>query len=246
LDIIIVAVLIYYLILLLRGTRAINIAWGLVILMIIFVLSRAFSLISTNWIFEKFLTVIIIAIPIIFQQELRRALEKLGKTKLFISKTIIKADIMISQMVSACTELVERGRGALIVFERDTPLKEYIDTGVELDASVSKELIVSIFNEHSPLHDGAIIIKDDKIKAASCILPHSFKAYSKNFGTRHKAALALSESTDAKIIVISEERNTVSFVEEGRIESNIDQQKLETLLEFLRPKEKENYFKRKK
>jgi len=246
LDIAIVAVLIYYLILLLKGTRAMNIAWGLVILAVIFILSRAFSLISTNWIFDKFLTVIIIAIPIIFQQELRRALEKLGRTKMFISRTIIKADIIISQMVSACADLVERKRGALIVFEREDPLKEYIDTGIALDAEISKELVVSIFSEHSPLHDGAIIIKDNKIKAASCILPHSFKTYSKNFGTRHKAALALSESTDAKIIVISEEKQTVSFVEEGRIETNIDQRKLETLLEFLKPKEKKYYFKKKK
>lgn len=241
-DIIIVAVLIYYLILLLKGTRALNIAWGLIILAIIFLLSRAISLTSTNWIMEKFLTVIIIAIPIIFQQELRRALEKLGRTKLFMSRIGIKADIMISQLVSACTELIENKRGALIVFERDTPLKEYTETGIELEAEVSKELIVSIFGSHSPLHDGAIIIKDNKIKAASCILPHSFKSYSKNFGTRHRAALALTENTDANVIVISEERGTVSFVENGSIELDITPQRLEELLSFLKPKEKKQYF----
>lgn len=245
LDIIIVAVIIYFLILLLRGTRAINVAWGLIIVVFIYLISKTFSLVSTNWILEKFLTVAIIAIPIIFQQELRRALEKLGRTKLFMSKIMIKADIMISQIVSACKELVEAKRGALIVFEIETPLKEYTETGIELEAEVSKELIVSIFASHSPLHDGAIIIKDNKIKGASCILPHSFKTYSKNFGTRHRAALALTESTDAKVIVISEERGIVSFIENGQIEPNLTPQRLETLLEFLKPKEKKHYFKKK-
>ena len=245
-DIFLVTIFIYYLVLILKGTRALNIVWGLMMLGIIYLISKAFSLVAVSWLFEKFLTLVIIAIPIIFQQELRRALEKLGKTKLFMSHIIIKADILISQVVSASADLVERKRGALIVFEKDTSLKEYIDTGVALDSDVSKELIVSIFNDRSPLHDGAIIIKDNKIKAASCILPHSFKAYSKTLGTRHRAALALSESTDAKIIAISEERNSISFIENGSIEQNLTPQKLESMLEFLKPKEKKHYFKSKK
>lgn len=244
-DILIVGIFVYYLVLILKGTRALNIAWGVMILGMIYLISKVFSLVAVSWLFEKFLTLVIIAIPIIFQQELRRALERLGKTKLFMSHIIMKADILISQVVSACADLVEKNRGALIVFERDTPLKEYIDTGIALDSDVSKELIVSIFNDKSPLHDGAIIIKDNKIKAASCILPHSFKTYGKTLGTRHRAALALSESTDAKIIAISEERNSISFIENGAIDQNLNAQKLELLLGFLKPKEKKHYFKNK-
>ena len=146
-------------------------------------------------------------------------------------------DLMRSQIIEACFEMAKKGSGALIVFRGEVSLKEYIDTGVLLGARISKELIVSIFSSASPLHDGAVIIDQNRIIAAGCVLPHSFKEYGHRFGTRHKAALGLSESTDANIFVVSEQRRTVSFVRNGDIEEEISPERAQIILtEIFSPK----------
>lgn len=236
-DIFLVAVLFYWLILLIRGTRATNIIFGLIILVFVFAISRWLQLLALGWLLDRLLTVILIAIPIIFQQELRRGLEKLGRTKFFVAKEAKEIDLTRSQTIEACVEMARRKVGALIVFKDEVFLKEYTDTGIPIFARVSKELLLSIFEPGSPLHDGAVIIDQNRIVAAACVLPHSFKEYSHKFGTRHKAALGLSETTDAKIIVISEQRGTISFVADGQIDEGITPQRLQQILtEILAPK----------
>lgn len=235
-DILLVSILFYYIFSLLKGSRAVNVLVGLFMIGFIFVLSKVLQLIALGWILDRFFTIALVAIPVIFQQELRMALERLGHTKFSRSQKTKKINILISNIVQACEFLAREKQGALIVFENTVPLKEYLETGVPLGAKISSELIISIFNPKSPLHDGAVIIKNDQIVAASCILPHSFKSYGQVLGTRHKAALGISENTDAKIIVISEEKGSISFAQGGNLERNITPARLQILLsDFLKP-----------
>lgn len=230
-DIILVAILFYWIIIFLKGTRAINILLGLIVLGAVFFLSQAFQLLALGWILERLFTVILVAIPIIFQQELRRGLEKLGKTKFFLAKRAKEIDFLKSEIIEACLRLAKQRTGALIVFRREVSLKEYIDTGIQLQSKVSKELLISIFLPHSPLHDGAVIIDEGRLIAASCVLPHSFREYGHAFGMRHKSALALTEATDAHVIVISEEKGTVGFVSEGVLKENVSPESLSGILD---------------
>lgn len=237
LDILLVTALFYWLIQIIRGTRAANILLGFLVLALVFALSRWLQLLALGWILDRLLTVILVAIPIIFQQELRRGLEKLGRTKFFLAEEAKEMDFIRSDFIEACFEMAEKNIGGLFVFRAEVSLKEYVDTGVLLGARVSKELLGSIFQPGSPLHDGAVIIDQNRIVAAGCVLPHSFKEYGHRFGTRHKAALSLSESTDARIFVVSEQKGSVSYVAEGNIEENLTQARAQKLLtEILKPK----------
>lgn len=236
LDILLVAVIFYFIFSLLKGSRAVHILIGLSILALAYIISSALQLVAMGWLLERFFTVVLVAIPIIFQQELRMALEKLGHTKLFLNQKAQEIDRMINSIVEASENLARNKTGALIVFQHKVPLKEYIDTGVNLDARVSKELLMSTFNKNSPLHDGAVIIDNEKILAASCILPHSYKKQASGMGTRHKAALGLAENTDASVIVISEEKGSISFAKKGDMEREISLSRLhERLNENLKP-----------
>ena len=229
-DIFLVAILFYWLIQLIRGSRAQNIVIGLVGVTAVFAISRTLNLLALGWLLDRLLTVILVAIPIIFQQELRRGLEKLGKTKFFLANEAKEIDIVCSAIIEACAEMAKQMRGALIVLRGEVSLKEYVDTGVVLHAKISKELLLAVFSPQSPLHDGAVIIDQNKIIAAGCVLPHSFKDYGHNFGTRHKAALGLSEATDAKIFVISEQRGAVACAAEGELEENISPARMQEIL----------------
>lgn len=236
-DILLVAILFYWLIQLIRGSRATNIVFGLIVITLVFAISRWLQLLALGWLLDRLLTVILVAIPIIFQQELRRGLEKLGRTKFFLAQEAKEIDFVRSEIISACVEMAKQRIGALVVFRGEVSLKEYIDTGVLLSARISKELTLSIFSKDSPLHDGAVIIDGNRIVAAGCVLPHSFKEYGHKFGTRHKAALGLSETTDAKVFVISEQRGTVSSVIDGEIEEDITPERAQVILtELLTPK----------
>ena len=235
-DILLVSVLFYYIFLLLKGTRAVNILVGLVIIGFVFALSRALQLVTLGWILDRFFTVVLVAIPVIFQQELRMALERIGLTKIPLSQKEKELTAQINNIVESCDYMSKQKIGALIVLKNSITLKEYVDTGIPLNAKISKELIISIFMNRSPLHDGAIIINDGILLAASCVLPHSFKSYPQAFGTRHKAALGLSENSDAKVIVISEEKGTISYAQNGHLDQGISPHRLQTLLtEFLKP-----------
>lgn len=237
LDILLVAVLFYWILMFIKGSRASNILLGVIVLVIVFAISKWLKLLAVGWLLDRLLTVILVAIPIIFQQELRRGLEKLGKTKFFLAQEAKEIDFIRSEIISACFEMSQKRVGCLVVFRGEVNLKEYVDTGVDLYSRISKELLLSIFSHESPLHDGAAIIDQNRIVAAGCILPHSFKEYGHKFGTRHKAALGLSETTDAKILVVSEQRGTVSYVYNGNIEEDITQERAQNILtEIFAPK----------
>lgn len=238
-DILLVSIIFYFIFSLLKGSRAINVIVGLTIVTMIYFISRTFQLVALNWLMEKFFTIALIAIPIIFQKELRMGLEKLGHTKLFTGMSEEKIDHLIASVVSACKEMAEGKIGALIVIQNQIPLKEYKETGIALSADVSRELILSIFNGKSPLHDGAIIITGDKIDAASCLLPNTTETVDTDLGTRHKAALGIADSTDALAIIVSEEKGTISFAKNGRLEKNISSERLHQILnQLLLPKKR--------
>lgn len=231
-DILLVSIVFYYLFLLLRGSRAVHIIIGLAILAFIFILSNLLQLFATGWLLDRFLTLILVAIPVIFQQELRRGLEKLGQTRIFSGNGEVHASsILISNLVEATVVMAENKIGSLIVLHKDVTLNEYAETGVEINGKVSKEILLNIFFPKSPLHDGAVILKGEKIMAAACVLPHSYKHDDHALGTRHKAAIGLSENTDAHVIVVSEEKGTISYAHNGRLDKNISPEKLQKFLE---------------
>jgi diadenylate cyclase len=239
LDISIVAVVIYFLFSMLKGSRSISILLGLTIICIVFLISKSLNLLTVGWILDRFFTVLLVAIPIIFQQELRLALEKIGNTPFWGGEKNVALDAMVAEIVESCENIVKNKEGALIVLQHGIPLKEYIENGVKMDSLVSKELLISIFHDKGPLHDGAVIIANGRISAAACILPTSFEHKDKNLGTRHKAAIGLTDHTDASVIVISEEKNIISFAKNGRLEKNIDLARLQQLLKIvLSPKVK--------
>ncbi|MFC1810431.1 diadenylate cyclase CdaA [Patescibacteria group bacterium] len=236
-DILLVSIVFYYIFILIKGSRAIHILIGLAILAVVFIMSKAFALFATGWLLDRFLTLILVAIPVIFQQELRRGLEKLGQTRIFTGGDMKATDIQISNLVEASVYMAKHKVGSLIVLKKDVNLNEYAETGVPINGKISTELLLNIFFPKSPLHDGAIIIEGNTIVAAACVLPHSYKHADKSLGTRHKAAIGLSENTDAHIIVISEEKGTISYAYNGRLMRNITPERLQELLEkFYAPK----------
>lgn len=236
-DILLVSVLFYFLFVLLRGSRAFHILLGLLVVAFLFLLSKWLDLVALGWLLDQFLTVTLIAIPVIFQQELRMGLEKLGKTKIFQIQSTEKIQYVMQSLLTTCEQLASKKTGALIVLRDEVSLAEYAETGVSMNSDISKELLLSIFKPRSPLHDGAVLIEAGKIRAAACILPPSFKNYGHDFGTRHKAAIGLSEATDAQIIVISEEKGTISYARDGKMERDISIERLSRLLkQFFKPK----------
>lgn len=237
LDITLVAIIFYSIFVLLRGSRAVHVLIGLGIILLFYFLSKALQLVALGWLMDRFLTVTLVAIPVIFQQELRMGLERLGQTKIFQNQQSREIDRMIKNIVEASESMAKNKQGALIVIKHAVSLKEYIDSGVKLNAKVSKELLLNIFSPNTPLHDGAVIIENEKIAAAACLLPHSaINEKSEIMGTRHKAALGLSENTDASIVVISEERGEISFAYRGKIHRKINPEELKNfLIENLKP-----------
>jgi diadenylate cyclase len=222
-DVLIVFFLLYKLFALMQGTRAVHMFFGLILLFILSVIAQWFNLIALNWIISSLKTVWVIAFVIIFQPELRRALASLGQNR-FISRFLrVKETGLIPEITRACSRLADKGLGALIVLEKDTGLKNFIETGTKIDAKVSAELLETIFTPPSPLHDGAAIIQNDRVAAAGCILPLTQdQRLSSALGTRHRAAIGLSEETDAIVIVVSEETRTISCAQGGKLKRKID------------------------
>lgn len=231
LDILLVATLLYWIYLLIKGTRGIRILIGLMVLGIFLLISRLLGLTALGWVLGYFLAVTAIAIPIIFQPELRRALERLGRTEFW---NFFKEDKelrgIVAEISSAARTLAKNKIGALIVIRRKTGLEDYVETGTALNARVSRKLILNLFFPHSPLHDGAAIIEGNKVVAAGCTLPLLATEEGFRFGTRHKAALGLSAETDALIIVVSEEKGTISIALNGKLTSRVDSADLENEL----------------
>lgn len=218
-DILIIAALLYQVYKLLIGSRAWNVVRGVAALLALWFLATQFDLNATSWLFQRVAPVAFLAIVVVFQPELRAALERVGRGR---GARAVGSD-PIQEIMSAIRELATQRRGALIAVERRTPLKEYGATGTALGAPVSSALLQTIFGSKGPLHDGAAIVRDDVLTHAGAILPLSDKheGWSIKHGTRHRAALGLSEVTDALVIVVSEERGTVSLADGGVLKSDI-------------------------
>jgi len=238
LDIFIVSFIIYRIILLLRGTRAVQMLAGIAVIIVIYFLSGKFELQTLHWLFKTFLNSILLVIVILFQANIRRALTQIGKTPFHKTEAVAEHDM--EEIVRAATYMARRRIGALIVIERDTGLRDYVDTGHRLDARLRWELLVAIFLPASPMHDGGIIIHKGRVHSSGCLLPLSQNPHiDKRYGTRHRAALGLSEESDAVIIVVSEETQEISLVLQGRITPCQDEQTLtETLKTLLLPQRK--------
>lgn len=220
LDILLVTAVILIFLLLIRGTRAVPVLRGVMVLVVIILLiTRIFDLPGFTWLIEKSLPAFLVAIPVIFQPELRRALEQLGRTgQVFRMFRRDREHPAVLAFQEAALRLSQRRHGALVVFEQDTGLQEYIDTGIFLDAEPSTELFLTIFNKNTELHDGAVIVRDNRIAAAACVMPLSTSKLSdQQMGLRHRAALGISEVSDAVIVVISEESGQASVAHNGRI-----------------------------
>ena len=218
-DILVVTLLFYWLYVLIRETRAWRIFLGLVFILLAMLLSKLLGLTTLNWIFRNFITVLVVAIPVVFQPELRGALEKLGRIRLRDSTSKKgNVDEMIDAIVNACGILARSEIGALIVIQRRTGLKDYAESGTILNADISSNLIVNLFQKKAPLHDGAIIVVANKIKAAGCLLPIEESRLKQDLGTRHQAGISLSKQTDALVIIVSEEKGTISVAQEGKLQ----------------------------
>jgi len=239
-DIAIVSYLFYKIMTMVRRTRAIQLLKGLLVLLVVAFISNLLQLQTVSWLLSQFQTMLLVALPIIFQPELRRALERLGQGSFFSHQVMDQETFqrMVEEIVRAVQIMAKTQIGVLLVLERDTGLNEYADTGIIVNAEVSCELLENLFFPKAALHDGATIIRGNHVYAAGCFLPLSENPnISKSLGTRHRAALGLSEVSDAFIIVVSEETGVISVVEEGRITRYLNDDTLRNMLmeRFRRP-----------
>ena len=235
-DILIVAVIIYELLLLTRHTRGSALLKGLLILFVVMVLSNLIGLTSLNWLILAVLQNGALVLVILFQPELRKALERMGRSRLFGKGNRRNEeearDSVISEIIQTAVDLSRRKVGALIVFERRTGLEDVIETGTRLNAEISAPLLENIFEPNTPLHDGAIVIRDDQVVAGACILPLAeASGVSRELGTRHRAAVGISESTDAAVLVISEETGIISMAMDGALKRPLSIDELKEFLE---------------
>lgn len=216
LDILVVAFIIHQLISIIRGTRSVQMVLGLGILFIVYFVAKVFDLSALMWLMQTFLSSILLIVIIVFQQDIRRALTQVGKSP--FQKSMDVAEKELDEIIRSVFYLSKRRIGALIVIERETGLQDYIESGFDLDARLSRELLISIFMPVSPLHDGGVIINKGRIQSAGCILPLTQNPYiNKRYGTRHRAAIGISEETDAVVLVVSEETQEVSVVRHGAL-----------------------------
>ena len=229
-DILLVAAGIYWLLLLIRGTRAVQILVGLIVLIALSLASELFQLAALGMILERFLDFAVLIIVILFQNDIRRALARVGRG--FFPSFAEERDIQIvEEIVRAAGTLSQRRHGALIVLERETNLADMIEAGVRVDASLSKELLLSIFQPSSPMHDGAVIIQEGRISTAGCILPLTVRTdLPEGLGTRHRAAVGITEETDALVIVVSEETASISVALGGEMLRGLDAPRLRVVL----------------
>ncbi|MEO5618307.1 MAG: diadenylate cyclase CdaA [Candidatus Eisenbacteria bacterium] len=243
LDILLVAALFYRLLILVKGTRSAQMYVGLLVLAVIGLAARQLDLIAIRWITDSLKSVWLIAFVIMFQPEIRHALAQFGRTRYF--RSLLRADSygVLGEVVRSVETLSERRHGALMVVERSVGLRNFVDTGTRLDAKVSAELLVTLFSPNSPLHDGAVILREDILIAAGCILPLSSNPRTPgSLGTRHRAALGLSEETDAAVIVVSEQTGDISVAYRGQLKQRLDEGQLRSELSRIfriRPDEEE-------
>jgi diadenylate cyclase len=240
-DILLVAAVIYTVLLLLRGTQAVQLLRGVILLaLVIAVIGSVAGLTAFSWLMNSAGQALAVVVAIILQPELRRALDRLGRAGGlgFWAGREGQLDSVITEITSACRHLSERRQGALIVIERETGLQDYIESGTEIDSLVASELLQTIFFPNTALHDGAVIVRGDRIMAAACVLPLAEMIVSDtHLGTRHRAAVGITEQTDAIAVVVSEETGIISMARNGRIVRHLDERRLVTLMQaLLRPK----------
>jgi len=247
-DLILVTLVFFIILLLLRGTQAIVLLRGILLLIVLLSLFTTLEVLPAfSWLVRSTLPALLLAIPVIFAPEIRRTLERLGRAGTLLPSGMTSSDVQesITAVVSATGRLSDRHHGALIVMQRIDGLEEYVKTGVTLNARVTPELLLQIFYPNTPLHDGAVILSGARLVAASCVLPLSASgvlAHSpdRQMGLRHRAALGLSEVTDAVAVVVSEETGYISIVHAGRMIRRLDSERLENILRaFYRPYEKQ-------
>lgn len=233
-DILLVWFVLYKLITIIKGTKAVQLLKGIFVILIVRFLTDIFGLDTLGWMMEQVLTFGFLAVIIIFQPELRRALEQLGRGRLFARSGTQEEEErkrLVAAMKKSVSYMAKRRIGALISIEKETGLSEYIETGTPLDAEITSELLINIFIPNTPLHDGAVIVQKNRIAAAGCYLPLSESPFiAKDLGTRHRAALGLSEDTDALTIVVSEETGAISLTAEGDILRNLSLEEFEERL----------------
>jgi diadenylate cyclase len=236
LDILIVTVLIYQVLLLVRGTRAVQLALGVAVLVLVYVAARLFKLNTLHWILSGLPVAIPIALLVIFQPELRRMLEQLGRGGVLASRfggALGREEMirLVNDVARACRILSSRRTGALIVLERRTGLNDIIESGIKVDALVTLQLLITTFFPNTPLHDGAVVIRGNRLMAASCTLPLSENpSLSRTLGTRHRAAVGITEVTDAIAVIVSEETGGMSIASEGRLSRGLSEEELKVAL----------------
>ncbi|MCL5075892.1 MAG: diadenylate cyclase CdaA [Chloroflexi bacterium] len=238
-DILLVAIIIYGVLSLFRGTSALTLLYGLFLLLgAVLIVNSLPQLVMLNWLLRNTLPILSIALLIIFQPELRRAVERIGRFRgLFYRPFTIPGALAIPKSIDevsrACQQLADQRYGALLVLERSTGLQEYTETGVEINGTVSAELLLTLFYPNSPLHDGAVIIRGDRVVAAGCVLPLSENTVNYQLGTRHRAAVGITEQTDALSIIVSEESGAISLANNGRLVRDLNEDKLRKVLSVL-------------
>lgn len=241
-DVAIIAALIYNLLLLLRGTRTMQMVTGIImIIATVFVFSQFYPLNTLKWLMDRLYSSLIIILVILFQDDLRRVLMGMGRKSILPSPDTFSTRVFFEEICKAASSLASSRIGALIVFERHIILNRYVDIGTPIDAKISNEILLAIFHPTSPIHDGAVIIQQGRIAAAGCFLPLSRdESIDPELGTRHRAALGISQDTDAVVVLVSEERASVSLVVGNQMRTNIPMSTLKKALrELLLPKEKQ-------
>ncbi len=241
LDILIVSVIIYRGLLIIRGTRAAQMLIGLGVLFLALLSSKYLGLYTIDWIIQSLWAQIVLALIILFQPEIRKTLAQMGETRFLPFFASVEELRSLEEIVKAAVALANRKIGALIVIEKETSLDDFTEMGTQLDAKVSRELLLSIFHPSSPIHDGAVIIRGNRVIAAGCFLPLTLTAdISRSMGTRHRAGLGLTEETDAVVIIVSEETGGISTAVDNRLRKNVDMRALRDFLteQFVKPKGK--------
>ena len=243
-QVLLIAVVVYYFILWIKQTRAYTLFKGMILIVLIVMIAALTGMETILWIFRNISTVVLVALVVIFQPELRKMLEQLGEKNTLSMLGMLNrekegierlGEQSVEEIIRACYEMGAVKTGALIVLERDIVLSEYEKTGIEIDAKISSQLLINIFEHNTPLHDGAVLVRNDRIQAATCYLPLSDNlSLNKNLGTRHRAAVGISEVSDALTIIVSEETGNVSYAQKGRINTGVTQTELkEQLRTFL-------------
>lgn len=230
LDILLVAIILYRVLLLIKGTKAARMLVGLGVLFLAFLLSGYLQLYTIDWLIQSLWAQIVLALIILFQPEIRKALAQMGETRLF-SFSSAEESRSVEEILRATISLSNRKVGALIVIERETSLDDFMEMATIMDAKISHELLLSIFNTSSPIHDGAVIIRGNRVIAAGCFLPLTLSSgFSRALGTRHRAGIGLTEETDAVVIIVSEETGSIAVAVGGKLRKNMD---INSLRDFL-------------